>query len=467
MLEQARGVAMMLEHARMDNVTNFLLCIQQYGIDLLSKKSRNMSGSTALHAAGASNAMNILEYLLTEVCVNVNASDNWSRTALDEAMRSGHEDAVRYLRAAGGRHGANIDGARYPNTWPSSIQGTGPDAATVSSSNSSMSAVMPHQPQSSSIRPCDGVPGFSTAEAASTWSSSVAELNRPQMAESNRPHGEERIGSALIRHEVQVPASALNMRSLPDTKMASSGERMEFPGGASCGPGAYSLPDGTAEWELLPSDVVVIDVIGEGAFGEIRSGKWRGCPVAIKTLKSHCVADEIAIKEFNCEMSIWCRLAHPNIVQFLGVGYMTGQAPIMVCELMAGGSLQQKLQELQGSGKKLDFEQAFSIGSNVAGAMHYMHSRRPFAAIHRDLKPANILLTASGTAKVADFGLSKMFELSTSTPGNPFDANGTLHATSASVVHSAGGAWSSSPSQKEHHKHDENVVPHPLNSHSV
>jgi|AntAceMinimDraft_11_1070367.scaffolds.fasta_scaffold308391_1 hypothetical protein len=58
------------------------------------------------------------------------------------------------------------------------------------------------------------------------------------------------------------------MRSLPDTKMASSGERMEFPGGASCGPGAYSLPDGTAEWELLPGDVVVIDVIGEGAFGK-------------------------------------------------------------------------------------------------------------------------------------------------------------------------------------------------------
>jgi hypothetical protein len=50
--------------------------------------------------------------------------------------------------------------------------------------------------------------------------------------------------------------------------MASSGERMEFPGGASCGPGAYSLPDGTAEWELLPGDVVVIDVIGEGAFGK-------------------------------------------------------------------------------------------------------------------------------------------------------------------------------------------------------
>ena len=37
-----------------------------------------------------------------------------------------------------------------------------------------------------------------------------------------------------------------------------------------------------------------------------------------------------ALKEFNCEMSIWCRLVHPNITQFLGVGYKSGAPPIMV-----------------------------------------------------------------------------------------------------------------------------------------
>ena len=175
----------------------------------------------------------------------------------------------------------------------------------------------------------------------------------------------------------------------------------------------YFLPDGTAEWELLPWDVKVDDVVGEGAFGEIRCGRWRGSPVAIKTLKSDCMTDAIALKEFNCEMSIWCRLVHPNIVQFLGVGYKAGQPPIMVCELMGGGSLQQKLLELQSWGKKMDFDRAFKIASNVAAALNYMHSRRPCAVIHRDLKPANILLTSNGVAKVADFGLSKMFDITT------------------------------------------------------
>ena len=134
----------------------------------------------------------------------------------------------------------------------------------------------------------------------------------------------------------------------------------------------YFLPDGAADWELLPWDVKVDDVVGEGAFGETRCGRWRGSPVAIKTLKSDCMTDAIALKQFNCKISIWCRLVHPNIVQFLGVGCKAKQPPIMVCELMGGGSLQQKLLELQSSGKKMDFDRAFKIASNLAAALNYI-----------------------------------------------------------------------------------------------
>ena len=86
---QAQGVAVMFEHIKVDNLMNFLLCIEDYNIDLLSINSRNISGSTALHVAAANNSTNVLEYLITEVSVNVNATDNWNRTALDEAMRRG------------------------------------------------------------------------------------------------------------------------------------------------------------------------------------------------------------------------------------------------------------------------------------------------------------------------------------------------------------------------------------------
>ena len=134
----------------------------------------------------------------------------------------------------------------------------------------------------------------------------------------------------------------------------------------------YFLPDGAADWELLPWDVKVDDVVGEGAFGEFRCGRWRGSPVAIKTLKSDCMTDAAALKQFNYEITIWCRLVHPNIVQFLGVGCKAKQPPIMVCELMGGGSLQQKLLELQSSGKTMDFDRAFKIASNLAAALNYI-----------------------------------------------------------------------------------------------
>ena len=160
-------------------------------------------------------------------------------------------------------------------------------------------------------------------------------------------------------------------------------------------------------------DVRVDRKVGEGAFGEIRRATWRGVDVAVKTLKADCASDAIALKEFNREMSIWSRLVHPNVVQFLGVGYKHETPRLMLCEYMQGGSLQQKLMQMNASGKKFLFDQGFAVIKGVAGAMSYMHSRRPFAVIHRDLKPANILLTAAGEAKVADFGLSKMLDIDT------------------------------------------------------
>ena len=109
MLQKAAGVAVMLEHAKVDNLPSFLSCIRENAIDLMSINSRNTSGTTALHVAAANGCMKVLAHLVTEVCVDINAADNWTRTALDEATKAGHEEAVRYLLAAGARHGTNID----------------------------------------------------------------------------------------------------------------------------------------------------------------------------------------------------------------------------------------------------------------------------------------------------------------------------------------------------------------------
>src|SRR6185503_11400995 len=55
----------------------------------------------------------------------------------------------------------------------------------------------------------------------------------------------------------------------------------------------------------------------------------------------------------------------------------------------------------------LELDEVIRIGTDVADALDAAHV---VGLIHRDIKPANILLTRSGRAKVADFGLAKRVE---------------------------------------------------------
>ena len=49
------------------------------------------------------------------------------------------------------------------------------------------------------------------------------------------------------------------------------------------------------------------------------------------------------------------------------------------------------------------------VALDVANGCHYLHRQKPMI-VHRDLKSQNILLTKDGRCKIADFGLSKIFQ---------------------------------------------------------
>ena len=386
-LRTMQGVAVLLAHASADNLPGLLKAIADFDLDLHNIKCANASGTTALHAAAAAGAMRVVKYLLTKVCVDVNAADNWGRTPLDEVQRGGHDECARYLLAVGAKRGPGTSSDPEEGSMLGGVGGQTP----LARSGSFVAARSPREP----------------------LSRHGSEASRMNDGAAESPRGDEGGVNAA-----DVDAASAGMRrgessaSLRDKDSAGVMDTLASTRSFS------SLPP--QEWELLSWDVKVDRVIGEGAFGEIRCGRWRGTNVAIKTLKSDCANDTIALKEFDCEMSIWSRLVHPNVVQFLGVGYVApGRPPMMVCELMEGGSLQQRLLEYQRSGKKFSFDRGFQITCNIAAALHYMHSRRPFAVIHRDLKPANILLTIAGEAKVTDFGLSKMLDVNT--PTHPAD----------------------------------------------
>ena len=78
----------------------------------------------------------------------------------------------------------------------------------------------------------------------------------------------------------------------------------------------------------------------------------------------------------------------------------------MVTEFMHGGSLDTFIYGLKNHKKKISFVQKIRILSNIASGMSYLHDR---CIMHRDLKPGNILLSNELTAKITDFGLSKLY----------------------------------------------------------
>ncbi len=142
--------------------------------------------------------------------------------------------------------------------------------------------------------------------------------------------------------------------------------------------------------------------LGNGASGSVFTAKYFGIDVAVKViLKTNSgVANDLS--DFYNELELLRSITqHSNIIRFFGLYNNPSKNSIgLVMELCSKGSLSNYI-----SSHDLSFDEKVQFIKGIANGMQYLHYHN---IAHRDLKCENVLLDASLTPKIIDFGYSRM-----------------------------------------------------------
>ncbi|MEZ4365098.1 MAG: protein kinase [Kofleriaceae bacterium] len=161
--------------------------------------------------------------------------------------------------------------------------------------------------------------------------------------------------------------------------------------------------EGERALDLEPGAMVeqyeIIKELGRGGMGVVFQARDTklGRVVAIKFLTR---TGDSFVRRFLVEAQTTARVTHENIVVIHEANTYRGH-PYMVLEFLEGDPLSKIIK-----GRTLSPARTVEIMVPVARALIRAHA---FGIVHRDLKPDNIFITQSGTVKVLDFGVAKLF----------------------------------------------------------
>eukprot|EP00803_Ostreobium_quekettii_P004987 evm.model.scf_463.4 EVM.evm.TU.scf_463.4 scf_463:59026-71386(-) len=206
----------------------------------------------------------------------------------------------------------------------------------------------------------------------------------------------------------------------------------------------------------LFDNIVMGELLGQGAYGRVYKGTWNGAVVAVKVF-THTVEDDRLEASIEREIHFMTELRHPNVVQQYKAGtrHVTPKSPAkqsssevdtqtgsssggvhsatyetamqaikhsrkatketwMVMEYCDLGILSNAIKAgwfYRDDGRReLNMECVVRTAQDIARGCEYLHENR---TVHGDLKPHNILLATSAfdnrrwCAKLADFGVSR------------------------------------------------------------
>lgn len=127
--------------------------------------------------------------------------------------------------------------------------------------------------------------------------------------------------------------------------------------------------------------------------------------VALKVMAPALAANSEFTERFLKEGRITAKLQHPNLVTVYDIGTHAG-IYYLAAEYIPDGTLKERIAE-----GGLSVGEILDIMVEMARGLDFAHQK---GFVHRDVKPGNILFRKDGTAVLADFGIAKAMDSSSS-----------------------------------------------------
>ncbi|KAL3926187.1 MAG: hypothetical protein SGBAC_013573, partial [Bacillariaceae sp.] len=361
----------------------------------------------AMHIAASEGKLDICKFLVGKGA-NINRSDRWGGSPLDDAHRHRHGLVISYLRDLGAKSGSTNNHANFISA---AAEGDLDEVMFLLSIGN--------------IKIDDGDYDKRTAMHVAAGEGHAAIVKVLCESGANVNAQDRWGGRALDDAERSKHHKCANILKQFGALIGSR-QKGEI--------GSSSKRREVRNLEVDFDDLEMVDRIGKGSFGEIYKCKWRGTVVAAKCIQSSRIRkqwlhsqmmaqikeggdvdeaiaamdeatslhDEEALRDFRQEISVLKSLRHPNIVLLLAYS-ATKDLEVMISELMKC-SLLDVFKAHIVNGTKMKKKDQIVFSKHLIQGMLYLHTSRP-PIIHRDLKPANLLIDFSGVLKVADFGL--------------------------------------------------------------